>query len=107
MQVCNVTNNSADLTWKPPNNDGGSPLTGYTIEFKLESRTFWTKCETLNENKTTYTVPKLTEDAEYFFRVFAINAEGQSKPAETTEPTKLTKEISKLFIIYLNKIYFT
>lgn len=106
MTVSNVTNNSADLTWKSPTNDGGSPLTGYIIEFKLESRSFWTKCETVNESKTMYTVPKLNEGAEYLFRVFAINAEGQSKPAETTEAIKPTKKIGKLLYIQL-QIYFT
>lgn len=99
LEITNVTNNSADLNWKPSANDGGTPITGYVIEHRVDSRTFWTKAGTVNEKTTTFTVPNLTEDTSYHFRVFAVNAEGQSKPLESTDVTKPTRKIGELRFI--------
>ena len=96
LEISNVTKNSADLAWKSPVNDGGTPLTGYAIEYRLASRTFWTKANIVDANTLSYTITKLTEDAEYYFRIFAINAEGYSKALESTDVTKPVKEIGKL-----------
>ena len=97
--MSNVTHNSVDLTWKQPNSNGGTPLTGYLIEYKSGSRTFWTKSETVNENTLSYTVTKLATDTEYYFRVSALNAEGASKPAETTDAIKPVKKIGKFMTL--------
>ena len=97
MEISNVTNNSADLAWNPPKRDGGTPLTGYVIEYKIDSREFWSKADVVNANITSYTVTKLSEETEYYFRVIAVNAEGYSKPLESTDVTKPMKKIGKMF----------
>lgn len=99
MEISNVTSNSADLAWKPPKNDGGTSLTSYVIEYKIDSRSFWSKADIVNADITSYTVTKLTEETEYYFRVTAVNAEGYSKPLESTDVTKPMKKIGKLFLL--------
>ena len=98
LEVSNVTDCSADLQWKAPDSDGGSPLTSYIIEMRPDSRSTWTKAGSVDGATTTFTVPDLKVDTEYHFRVIAVNAEGQSAPLEGKETAKPTKKISKLAI---------
>lgn len=95
LEVTDVTSNSANLSWKAPEKDGGSPLINYIIEYKLASRTFWAKAGTCNAKCTTFNVTNLMEDSDYFFRVMAVNKEGQSLPLETLDSTRPTKKLSK------------
>lgn len=44
----------------------------------------------------TFHVPNLNADTEYYFRVIAVNEEGQSQPLETSDYTKLPKKVGKL-----------
>ncbi len=41
LKVSDVTNNTAVLAWKPPKDDGGSPITGYVIEKMDVARGEW------------------------------------------------------------------
>lgn len=43
LKFSDVTKDSVHLTWEPPDDDGGSPLTGYVIEKRDMSRKTWTK----------------------------------------------------------------
>lgn len=91
LEVDNVTHNSADLHWKAPKDDGGSPITGYIIEHKVASRSTWSKCGTVGEKVKDFTVSGLTEGTEYLFGVIAVNAEGQSQRLEATDVTIPTR----------------
>ena len=95
MEVSNVTDCSADLQWKAPDSDGGSPLTSYIIEMRPDSRSTWTKAGSVDGTTNNFTVPDLKVDTEYHFRVSAVNAEGQSAPLEGKETAKPTKKISE------------
>lgn len=96
LEVTNVTNNSADLSWKPPENDGGSPITGYNIEYKTAARTFWNNAGSCKAGTTNFSVVRLMEETEYLFRVVAVNKEGESPPLETLDTTRPTKKIGEL-----------
>ena len=59
-----------DLKWKPPRDDGGSPITGYIIEIRDKSRRQWK--EALKTNATTLQgkieAPLIVEGNDYEFR---------------------------------------
>ena len=93
LEISNVTENSADLQWKPPESDGGTPLTSYIIEMRPDSRSTWTKAGSVDGTTTNFTVPDLREGTEYYFRVIAVNAEGQSEPLQGKDTAKPTKKI--------------
>jgi titin len=96
LEVSNVTENTADIQWKAPDSDGGSPLTSYLVEVRPSTRTTWTKAGTVDGNTTAFTVPDLQPGNEYYFRVIAINDEGQSAPLEGIDTAKPAKKIGKL-----------
>lgn len=103
MVISNVTQNSADLEWKPSKNDGGTPITAYVIEIRAVTRTTWSKAGTVDSKTTSFTAKDLLEGTEYFFRVIAVNLEGNSSPLDADGVTKPMRELSKL-IKFFSKI---
>lgn len=94
LHVKDVTSKTCSLEWKPPLNDGGSDLTGYIIEKKLEYMPKWEKVVTLEYTSLSYTIENLKEKSEYVFRVYAENAIGLGAPA-TTDLIRLKTHASK------------
>lgn len=112
LEIRNVTHNSVDLAWKPPQKDGGKPVTSYIIEYRVLSRSFWSKAGTVEGKTTTFTANNLMEDTDYMLRVTAVNDEGQSPPLESDESTKPVKKISKFakklkFLFIIQFLYFS
>lgn len=73
-----VQKHAVKLSWQPPSQDGGSPITGYIIE-KCDLQTgVWRRalCSRIPE----CTVDCLEEFKEYKFRVLAENMVGISEP---------------------------
>ena len=88
-EVTAIAPNSAALKWAPPQNDGGSPVTGYVVEMKPVGDTKWKPVN--KENPTTeteLTVPELTEGKEYEFRVAAMNKAGTGQPSSPCKAVK-------------------
>uniref|UniRef100_A0A1I8IQH6 Ig-like domain-containing protein n=1 Tax=Macrostomum lignano TaxID=282301 RepID=A0A1I8IQH6_9PLAT len=88
LEVSDVTKTSCQLTWKPPTDDGGSPVQNYVVQKLDTQKGEW---ETVSEtvSGTTFTVPRLKEGHEYQFRVAAETLQGISEPLETSgAPTK-------------------
>ena len=81
------------IEWRPPLDDGGSPVIGYVVEMS-ESSGVWKKVGYTPSRETKYTISGLTEGAPYFFRVFAESAEGLSQPLQSdcVSPTKPMSE---------------
>lgn len=72
--------NSIGISWNPPEDDGGSPLTTYILEKKESTRTYWSNIDRIPASVTSYKIQGLTEDTEYDFRVIAVNRIGASEP---------------------------
>ncbi|KAK9882447.1 hypothetical protein WA026_021478 [Henosepilachna vigintioctopunctata] len=83
LQLRDVTSRSATLIWEPPENNGGTEITGYVVERKLEFMPKWEKVFTLEAFTLQYTFENLKEKSDYRFRVFAENSIGLSVPTVT------------------------
>ena len=70
------------VTWTAPSQDGGSAITGYTIEHKQSANTGWT-AQTAAANTVSYVISDLTNETSYDVRVAAENAAGQGGFAAT------------------------
>ena len=104
----------ADLTWAPPEWDGGAPITHYVIEMKEKNMNQWVegKSLTVEEVQQMGNLIKgkqdgLIEGCEYKFRVRAVNKGGPSKPSPPSvsmiAKTRFRKSFFSSFIIDLLK----
>lgn len=83
-EIMDVTKSSADLAWIKPKDDGGSQIIGYFIEYKEVSSDKWVRHET-RVTSTMYSLRGLNTDAEYQFRVIAVNDIGESEPGPASD----------------------
>ena len=74
--------NQIVVTWQPPADTGGTPITGYTITWVSSTGA----SGTIPETATTRTLRNLTNSATYTISITASNAAGPS-PATTTSAT--------------------
>lgn len=88
LVVSDVRKNHAKLTWQPPSDDGGKPITNYVVEKLRESDGVWEKVsDVIKPNTNEFLVPKLKEGEKYKFRLAAENDNGVSEPLETATST--------------------
>lgn len=96
-----------DLVWRPPLNDGGSPITGYVIEKREKGSDKWIKGAEIPTpafgEECKATVPNLDENCEYEFRVKAINAAGPGEPSDASRSV-ITKPRKRKLLNIINKI---
>ncbi len=74
-----ISSTSISLNWSPPQNNGGSPITGYEVDYRISPNLSYATAATLN-NVTTYTHTGLITGKTYIYRVSAINAIGTGSP---------------------------
>ena len=106
MAVENIRDESITISWKPPANDGGSPITSYIVEkielnetIKLESiESSWYRCSITR--MTHYTDETLLSEHKYQYRVIAQNLQGLSIPCE---PTSIITTLRKKNIYFFRK----
>lgn len=86
-EVKDKTKNSITLSWTPPDKDGGSPIKGYIIEVHEEGCPDWRRVNPVDKlhPSTELIVPDLKEGKKCKFRIYAVNAAGNSEPARTAE----------------------
>nr|XP_029716085.1 twitchin isoform X7 [Aedes albopictus] len=77
-----TTQDTVTLNWDPPKDDGGSDITGYSIEYKEFPSDNW-KMVYGTVPRCSHTIKHLTENHEYIFRVRAENIYGASDPTES------------------------
>ena len=68
-----TTSTAIDLIWTAPEDNGGSPITNYIIEYAPQGLT-WSNITV--SNTTSYTVTNLSPNTVYYFLVYAKNAVG-------------------------------
>ena len=73
------------VSWTPPDFDGGTPITGYLLEYKdVSDATKWTKTNVATSGDCTVVVQGLHENTKYQFRVYAENEVGVSAACHAT-----------------------
>ena len=93
LGTLDVTKTTITLTWGPPEDNGGAPISCYQIELREAQRTAWYKAGTSTEER--FTVPGLVEGQSYVFRVSAENQYGISEPLEGRESIKAKAPFGK------------
>ncbi|XP_064495791.1 obscurin [Pseudopipra pipra] len=76
--VKNKTETSVTLAWSPPKMDRPIPVDGYIVERKKLTGFTWVRCHESHVPVPELTVSNLAEEADYQFRVSAVNTYGQS-----------------------------
>ena len=99
-----VDSTQIDLAWNPPDDDGGSPITGYRIEMSPNGNSGWSGLEeNTGSDDTFYSDTTLSPNTTRHYRVSAINGDNltsdPSNVANATtsatvpgQPTNLTAE---------------
>uniref|UniRef100_A0A3B5Q3K3 Titin n=1 Tax=Xiphophorus maculatus TaxID=8083 RepID=A0A3B5Q3K3_XIPMA len=99
VRVTEVTKNSVSLTWQKPPFDGGSKITGYSVERREAPNGRWVKANFTNIIELGFTAYGLTQDESYEFRVYAKNAVGSvSNPSLIAGPVTCVDACGRLWI---------
>ncbi|KAF6733011.1 Titin, partial [Oryzias melastigma] len=86
LEGSDIAKDSLTLTWYEPDEDGGSPITGYWVERYEADHDKWIRCNKLPIKDTNYRVKGLPTRKKYKFRVLAENLAGTGKPSKETDP---------------------
>ncbi|ESO04852.1 hypothetical protein HELRODRAFT_191479 [Helobdella robusta] len=93
--VSDVKSNSMQVSWSPPDDSGGCPLTGYLVERRSDTSRQWVFVNKEPIPDTSSTVGDLYEGTTYEFRVTAVNKVGSSKPSEVSKPVTAESQWKK------------
>ncbi|CAK6440754.1 unnamed protein product [Pipistrellus nathusii] len=77
------------LTWTPPSDTRGSPITGYVIEQCQGESGQWVPCHEAPGETCRCPIQGLVQGQSYRFRVRAVNKAGGSLPSKPSEPVVL------------------
>ena len=84
--VEDIFKESCVLYWKAPEQDGGTPVTGYHVErCTTKSSARWLRITKTAVTDLTYKVTDLIEDNEYQFRILAENKVGTGPPGPASD----------------------
>ena len=78
------------ITWQAPDSDGGSAITGYTVQWKSGAQSFGgdpSREHTTVDSIPNYLITGLTNGTEYTARVIAVNAVGDGPPSDEATGT--------------------
>ena len=84
-KITNVTKTTMTVTWTAPDNDGGSPVTGYHVERHEPFAVKWTRITPQAIPHPQFTSTDLIEGTKYEFRVLAENKAGVGPPSDPSE----------------------
>ncbi|GAB2619754.1 Ig-like domain-containing protein [Pseudactinotalea suaedae] len=85
--VASAGDGSVDLTWSPPADDGQSPVLGYLVYRSTEPGLLGTALTGEPLDATSFTDSDVTNRTTYVYTVIAVNAVGESAPAQPAEAT--------------------
>ena len=97
MSVEATSSTSICVQWNASKKDGGSPITGYIVEYRpTSSPAFLFEAWIVEQDVSSTTLDGLTPSTEYELKVRGENAVGRSDPSATMRAkTKADSELSK------------
>lgn len=107
LLVSEIRKDSCYLSWKEPEDNGGSVITNYIIEKRDVANPRWVPISTTSK-KHSIIAKHLMEGTQYLFRVAAENQYGRSTYIETPKPIKAIDPICKHcfeFVLLKMKIF--
>lgn len=104
-QVTKVSRAYIDLTWEKPRSDGGSRITGYIIERRDVTSSFWYTVTEYPATDLNFCDSRVKEGVTYEYRIIAINAAGRSDPSACTNPIKATSTEDGTLPEFVRKLY--
>ena len=98
LQAFDVSPTRIDLFWVTPQNNGGSPITGYKIESKTAGGSYSNLVSNTGNATTKYSVTGLITGTTYIYRVSSINIVGPSTPSSeaVATPTSSSKPLESI-----------
>jgi hypothetical protein len=88
-------NGTASVAWTAPANDGGSAITGYTLQYSVDKGAHWTTT-THNGTSRSQAVSGLTNGKSYVFRVAARNVAGTGSFSSASSAVTPVADASKM-----------
>lgn len=85
INILEVTPEYMVISWRPPKDDGGSPIINYIVEKRQSKKETWGVVSS-GTSHTKIKIPRLQKGCEYIFRVRAENKIGIGAPLDS-EPT--------------------
>ena len=82
--VSDIRATQVKVSWTPPEFNGGTPIVGYLIEYKVVSSSEWSQVK-LKESTNTHILRGLNNRTKYHFRLSARNQIGSSVPSTLSE----------------------
>ena len=82
VRFIDIQQTSLTLDWLPPKDDGGTPITSYTIHMSEDGGDFKELGE-VDAKKTKMKMKDLKTGVRYVFKICAVNKVGASKPLES------------------------
>ncbi|KAG1963086.1 immunoglobulin-like and fibronectin type III domain-containing protein 1 [Pimephales promelas] len=90
VEVLEASASCVEFKWRPPKDDGGSPLLNYYLERNQIGRNTWTKIGNI-PGEPHYKDTDVDHGRKYCYRIRALTAEGTSDVFETTDIQAGTK----------------
>lgn len=99
-RVIDTSATTVDIAWVPPLYNGGGDILGYHVESVLAGEKEWKRSTEFRCKELKYTVTGLTEGADYYIRVIAVNdagpgAPGMTEPVTVKEPQGIYQSINQ------------
>ena len=102
IEATDIRQTSANLSWSPPEVDGGSEVTHYIIEKRAIDRKTWAVVKGEVEiDKIPFKVGGLTTGTDYYFRVTAVNQYGPGVP-KVSSTSYLASDPTSMYGLQIN-----